>query len=121
VKPASLPDDRFDFQIFFEDENPELAPITGLLVSAKRKAAVECSAVEVNTPCADAIGDGTRLPIIVAPIRRNEARVDSTINTASAARSTRLNPSYWQYLCRRLTQRGPLPKRNQWMLRLAQP
>jgi hypothetical protein len=39
----------------------------------------------------------------VAPIRQNEARVDSTINTASAARSTRLNPSYWQYLCRRLT------------------
>src|SRR5882672_3838962 len=60
MPPVLVAEYGLHLEIFFKAEDAELTPIAGLLIATERQAAVERSPVEVDAPCADAVGDGAR-------------------------------------------------------------
>src|SRR5438552_3907428 len=74
---ASVAQYGLHLEIFFKSEDPELTPIAGLLVAPEGQAAVERSAVEIDAPCTDAVGDSASAVNIpgLHEARQSERRV----------------------------------------------
>src|SRR5262249_27106780 len=70
--------ERLDLQELLEAEAPELAPVAGLLVAAKRGERVECATIDLDLPGADAPRDPLGALLVSGPHTSGET-VDGVV------------------------------------------
>jgi hypothetical protein len=78
TQPEQLQLERLDLQELLEAEAPELAPVAGLLVAAKRGERVECATVDLDLSGADAPRDPLGALLVSGPHTSRET-VDGVV------------------------------------------